>query len=86
MTEEVQSTIIEETVLQEQPAVTSATTTYSVFVPDFTIPTGTIISSTFDRYNESIRSSLEKDIDIIQQKVDLSLQTESNDFFRNVKW
>lgn len=60
-------------------------TTYSVFIPDFIKPS-VLISSTLDRYNDTIRSSLEKDESIIQQRVNVTEQTESNNFFRNAKW
>lgn len=77
-----QVTVEETTTLEQQPA----TTSYSVFVPSFENTSNTLISSTFDRYNDSIRNSLEKDLDIIQQKVNLSLQTKNNNFYRNAKW
>lgn len=59
---------------------------YTVFVPNLKDTTCTLISSTMDRYNDTIKNSLEKDLDIIQQKVNLSLQTEGNNFYRNAKW
>ncbi|KAI8647955.1 hypothetical protein BD408DRAFT_5138 [Parasitella parasitica] len=60
-------------------------TGYTVFFPDFTEPC-TLISSTGDRYNDTIRNSLAKDAHIIQQRVDLEHQSSNNDFFRNAKW
>jgi hypothetical protein len=74
---ETESTIVTE----EVPPVT----TYSVFIPDFTQST-TLISSTHNRYNDTIQSCLEKDESIIQQKVALAEQSENNNFFRNAKW
>lgn len=61
-------------------------TAYSVFVPDFEQPSCTLISSTLDRYNDTIKNSLEKDLGLIQQKVNLSLQADNNNFYRNAKW
>lgn len=59
--------------------------TYSLFIPDVSKPF-TLISSTLDRYNDSVPNSLKKDLSIIQQKVNLNCQTGSNNFFRNAKW
>lgn len=77
-----ETTTLEQVNIPEQPV----TTSYSVFVPNFENSSNTLISSTFDRYNDSIRNSLEKDLNVIQQKVNLSLQTGSNNFYRNAKW
>ncbi|CEP10569.1 hypothetical protein [Parasitella parasitica] len=63
----------------------AATAGYTVFFPNFTEPC-TLISSTGDRYNDTIRNSLAKDADIIQQKVNLEHQSSNNNFFRNTKW
>lgn len=80
-------TVVEEIVESEQVAmVDPATTGYTLFVPDLTSSPPTLISSTGDRYNDSIRNSLEKDMNVIQQKVNLTLQTEANNFYRNAKW
>jgi hypothetical protein len=60
---------------------------YTLFIPNLSDTTNcTLISSTFDRYNDTIKNSLEKDVSIIQQKVNLSLQTNTNNFYRNAKW
>lgn len=61
-------------------------TTYSVFIPEFENQEIPLISSTLDRYNDSIKNSLEKDKDLVQQKFDLNLQPNTNNFFRNAKW
>ncbi|GAN04172.1 WD domain, G-beta repeat-containing protein [Mucor ambiguus] len=58
---------------------------YTVFIPNFTEPC-TLISSTDDRYNDTIQQSLVKDTAIIQQKVDTEQQSINNNFFRNAKW
>ncbi|EPB88795.1 hypothetical protein HMPREF1544_04435 [Mucor circinelloides 1006PhL] len=88
MTEEV--TVVSETVdsapmelAAEETAV--AMNGYTVFIPSFTEPC-TLISSTGDRYNDTIRNSLVKDASIIQQKVDTEQQSTGNNFFRNAKW
>lgn len=65
--------------------VATAATGYTVFIPNFTEPC-TLISSTGDRYNDTIRNSLTKDIDIIQQSVNLEQQSTNNNFYRNAKW
>lgn len=81
------NTIVEETMETDQVAMVDPDMTgYTLFVPDLSSSSPTLISSTFDRYNDSIRNSLEKDIGFIQQKVNLSLQAETNNFYRNAKW
>lgn len=71
--------------LQLEPS--AASTAYSVFIPNFEQEKeATLISSSFDRYNDTIRNSLEKDVAVIQQKVNLPCQLQSNNFFRNAKW
>ncbi|CAO3643036.1 unnamed protein product [Mucor hiemalis] len=81
------TTVVEEVVESEQVAmVDPASTGYTLFVPDLTSSLPTLISSTGNRYNDSIRNSLEKDMNVIQQRVNLTLQTEANNFYRNAKW
>lgn len=58
---------------------------YNVFVPDFDKDL-VLASTTDERYNESIRDCLEKDLDLIQQQVNLDVQSEHNNFFKNAKW
>lgn len=64
---------------EQQPA------SYSLFIPEFNKDLS-LASSTLDRYNDSIRSCLEKDQAFIQQKVNLQVQSEQNDFFKGLKW
>ncbi|KAF1801250.1 WD40-repeat-containing domain protein [Mucor lusitanicus] len=66
-------------------ATTAAMNGYTVFIPNFTEPC-TLISSTGDRYNNTIQQGLLKDAAVIQQKVDIEQQSTSNNFFRNAKW
>lgn len=66
-------------------AATDTMNGYTVFIPNFTEP-WTLISSTGDRYNDTIQQSLIKDAAIIQQKVNTEQQSTSNNFFRNAKW
>lgn len=88
MTEEV--TVVSETVdsapmelATEETAV--AMNGYTVFIPSFTEPC-TLISSTGNRYSDTIQNSLVKDASIVQQKVDTEQQSTGNNFFRNAKW
>jgi hypothetical protein len=55
---------------------------YNVYVPDFTSSKCTLISSSFDRYNKTIKHCLEQE-DI---PVDYKAQSKGNNFFRNAKW
>lgn len=59
--------------------------TYTIFVSDHT-KRYKLISSTFERYNDTVANSLKKDLNIMQQDVNINLQTGSNNFFRNAKW
>ncbi|KAG0761078.1 hypothetical protein G6F29_010857 [Rhizopus arrhizus] len=76
--QEEQPMAMEENGQEQQP-------TYSVFIPDFNKDLS-LASSSLDRYNDSIRDCLEKDLDLIQQNVNLQDQSEQNNFFKNTKW
>jgi hypothetical protein len=76
---------IADSVPMEVSNVATSATGYTVFIPNFTEPC-TLISSTGDRYSDNIRNSLTKDIDIIQQNINLEQQSSNNNFYRNAKW
>ncbi|KAI8889135.1 hypothetical protein K501DRAFT_171905 [Backusella circina FSU 941] len=55
---------------------------YNLFTPDFTNTACTLISSSLDLYNNSIKHCLEQE----QIRVDSKAQYKSNNYFRNAKW
>ncbi|KAI7863821.1 WD40-repeat-containing domain protein [Spinellus fusiger] len=61
------------------------TPSYSVFVQEFTAPC-TLIASTGDTYNTTVRECLERDSAIVQQRIETSNMPETNNYFRNSKW
>jgi WD40 repeat protein len=79
---EVETIIQVETVTQVEE---TQPLTYSVFIPDTTQPY-VLISSTADRYNDTVPNALKKDKHVMQQMIDPCLQSGNSDFFRNVKW
>ncbi|KAL0085950.1 hypothetical protein F4703DRAFT_1566785 [Phycomyces blakesleeanus] len=60
-------------------------TGYSVFEHDPSVPC-TLLSSTFDRYNTSVKQTLEAESYLVQQDIEKQNMPGVNNFFRNAKW
>ncbi|KAI8977912.1 WD40-repeat-containing domain protein [Pilobolus umbonatus] len=75
---EVQAEVVNE--VQEE------TTGYSVFIPDFQQGPCSLVSSTLDRYTTSMKECLEQDMSLLHQPIDLAIQSDSYNYFRNAKW